>query len=134
MPEKIVRCRLQPMSLIEKERFEIKDKEPEEIKVPTPMECFPLWMSRWAQRKGTRLLQGIQTEMLREQKKVTGKAVFSISLHPDGRVAIRLMSHSDSLKEHAALVAERFEYRARATLIDWPTPKEPVIFEAIFLL
>lgn len=95
---------------------------------------YPIWISRWARRKGSKLLHGIQAEMRRENTVLSGKMVFEIILQIDGTVAIRLASHSDSLAPYADSLTERFVNRALATLGEWPAPKEPVVFEAIFLL
>lgn len=97
-------------------------------------DCYPIWISRWARVKGTKLLRGIKDEMSREHKTLSGKMIFEIVLETDGTVAIRLAYNSDSLTRHADSLAERFVNRARATFGEWPSPKEPVVFEAIFLL
>lgn len=121
------------ISLVEGSDF-LKRLESSPRSGPETEHSYPAWISRWAQYKGKKLLRGIQDEMRREDKTVSGKAVFEIVLQTDGTVAIRLASYSDSLAPHADSLAVRFVNRALATLGEWPAQKEPVVFKAIFLL
>ena len=97
-------------------------------------ECYPVWMRHWMRHKGRESLQGVREEMNRNYSSVSGKLTFQIILDSEGKVAVNLMDHSDSLAPYVEMLMARIEHRARAALMQWPIPKDPVVFKAIFLL